>query len=530
MNPTRSGVARRPLAATLWAGQRASTHVVVLFLLLSATLAAIASARVRSGPHAISAGASLVVTGRELGRPVSSSFVGVSIEYPTLPSYAGDDPRAINPVFEELVRNLAPKQRPSLRISGASADRSWWPIPHHTRPAGVSYAITSRWIAVASALSRRLHARLILGLNLEAGDLSLTAGEERALAGGIGRQQIDAFEIGNEPELYTRPYFRRGRRRFSGRSRGWSFPAFEREFSRTAHTIAAVPLAGPDTGSPRWIADLDRFLGDEPRVSLATVHSYPLKRCGSSPVTPNQLLTVGTARGPAEYLARYADVAHRHGARLRVDEMNAVSCGGAPGVSDAFAAALWAPDALFQMARVGIDGVNIHSNPASYGRLFSFRHYHGSWRARVKPEYYGLVLFARAAPPGSRLLKISGASDPALRVWATRAPDGRLRVLVINEGNGADTLGVTIPGATSRAKLERLLAPSVGARAGITLAGQSFGTTTSTGRLSGPIHIEWHRPNAGRYELWLPAASAALLTLPAPGVSAGATALRRDAK
>ena len=51
-----------------------------------------------------------------VGRPVSAGFVGLSIEYPAVTAYAGSPSPAINPVFEQLVRNLAPNQRRSFGL------------------------------------------------------------------------------------------------------------------------------------------------------------------------------------------------------------------------------------------------------------------------------------------------------------------------------------------------------------------------------------------------------------------------------
>jgi hypothetical protein len=53
----------------------------------------------------------------------------------------------------------------------------------------------------------------------------------------------------------------------------------------------------------------------------------------------------------------------------------------------------------------------------------------------------------------------------------------------------------------------------VRARAGVSLAGQSFGSWTFTGRPSGPPRAPVLRPEHGRYAVTLPAASAALLVL-----------------
>jgi hypothetical protein len=196
--------------------------------------------------------------------------------------------------------------------------------------------------------------------------------------------------------------------------------------------------------------------------------------------------------------------------------MSTVSCGGQRGVSDTFASALWAVDALFQMARVGVDGVNIHTRPGSANALFSFRYMNGSWKADVHPEYYGLMMFARAAPAGARLLRISGPRNAAVRVWATRSPDKRIRVVLINKDPTSPTVvTVRAPVAHGPGALSFLLAPSIGAPGGVTLGGQSFGVATATGRLSGASPRQLLQPNAENYTVRLPAACAAMLTLPA---------------
>ena len=127
--------------------------------------------------------------------------------------------------------------------------------------------------------------------------------------------------------------------------------------------------------------------------------------------------------------------------------MNSVSCGGASGVSNVFASALWALDAAFQMARVGVDGVNFHTFPGARYELFSFKRRHRRWRGFVAPEYYGLLTFAQAAPPGSSLLRLSGSLGN-VNAWATRAPGGTIRIVLINEYTAQSrTVSVRIAGA-----------------------------------------------------------------------------------
>src|SRR5205807_5734988 len=135
---------------------------------------------------------------------------------------------------------------------------------------------------------------------------------------------------------------------------------------------------------------------------------YPLNRCFVKPASPRyptirHLLSTAASSGFVARIRPYAAIAHAHGVPFRVDEMNSVACGGKRGVSDTFASALWALDTLLEMARIGADGVNIHTFPGAVYGLFSFAHRGGRWSAHVRPEYYGLMMFARAAPPGAQL-------------------------------------------------------------------------------------------------------------------------------
>jgi hypothetical protein len=71
--------------------------------------------------------------------------------------------------------------RPVLRAGGDSTDRTWWPTPDIALPAGVSFSLTTRRIAFVRRLALELRARLILVINLEAGNPALAASEARAL-------------------------------------------------------------------------------------------------------------------------------------------------------------------------------------------------------------------------------------------------------------------------------------------------------------------------------------------------------------
>ncbi len=451
----------------------------------------------------------------EFGRAIPRGFIGFSFEYGYVYAYAGTDAAAINPVLVRLIGNLDPGGGFVLRIGGDSTDWSWWPVAGMAPPFPSAYAITPNWIAVVRALLDAAHARAILGINLESASTRIAAAEGRALLGGLGRRRIAALEIGNEPEFYSTRWYTSGNSVVPGRRPGYDAAAYTRELRRWRRVLPVLPLAAPATGSVHWLAALTRSLTREARVAQVTAHRYPLSNCVTSPgsrqyPTVANLLSSASSRTLIRQLAPAVANAHRRRRSFRVDELNAVTCQGRAGVSDTAASALWVLDTLFEMAAVGVDAVNVHVWPgAPSGQLFTFTQTGGQWSGSVRPNYYGLLTFTRAAPPGSRLLRTAVSGGSAVRAWATLAPDHTLRIVVINANpTGRQTVVVRPP--RPAAATEQLLA-SAGptATAGVTLAGQ---TVASTGSLTGSLR-QRSLPAARQYRLSLRAGSAVMITI-----------------
>src|SRR5438270_2887137 len=102
---------------------RRSSAILAVALILAVAVTAGLIASHRSSAHErraapASATVALTVSDRATARPIPAGFLGLSLEYPAVLPYAGADPRAINPVFVQLIRNLTPGQAPSLRIGG----------------------------------------------------------------------------------------------------------------------------------------------------------------------------------------------------------------------------------------------------------------------------------------------------------------------------------------------------------------------------------------------------------------------------
>ena len=459
----------------------------------------------------------ITVGGPAATRPIPPGFLGLSLEYSAIPSYAGTDPNNIDPVFVQLVRNLAGGQPPDIRIGGDTTDSTWWPVPGAATPGGVKGALTPGWVAVTKALAAKTGARLTLGINLEADSATVAGIEAHQLVAGIGSGAIEALELGNEPELYGT--FTWGRTGKPGRPHGYDYTDFSEDFSRIARALPNLPLAGPTAGGPGWFPDVGRFLAAHHDVGMTTLHRYPLQLCYVRKNEPNyptiaNLLSSRSSRGLADSLAAAVRASHARHIPVRIDEMNTIGCGVDRAVGESFASALWGLDAVFNMARVGVDGVNIASFPSATWELFKFSQADGRWRGVVEPEYYGLEMFAQAAPPGSQLLTVSPTRVAHLGAYATRAPDRTIRIVVINEGADVRAVNIRVRGAVGNGTLELLTAPTIHAGGGITLGGQSFGASTATGLLAGAPRTDAVAPSRGGYDIRLPAASAALLTVP----------------
>ena len=405
-----------------------------------------------------------------------------------------------------------------------------------SRPLGITYDLTSRWMATARTLAAATDAKLILGVGLEA-----------------NRPRIDAVEaspavVGHRPPLSRRVRDRQRARAVSGDrpgtasstasrspwyskvgtevfSRGPAYGpgAFVSDFSRALAALPPGPAAGPVTGLLRWIDAFRPFVsralaGED--GDLARLRAQPVRDHAHLTPVPERSQSADGPRLPrfVNGISPYVALAHGAGDAFRVDEMNSVTCNGRIGVSNTFASALWVMDALFTLAGDGVDGVNIHTYPDAANGLFDFTPSARTVDGTVHPIYYGLLMFEQAAPAGSRVLRAVAPGAGAVRVRATLAPDHRTRVLLVNDSLSHSALALVhagrrhaVPGRSSACWLA-----SAYATGGVTLGGASFGAGTTTGVLP-PVRTAAVSAHSGAYAVSLPAGQRGAAHAPATG-------------
>lgn len=446
---------------------------------------------------------------------IPTSFLGLSTEYWALPLFDRN-----MPVFERVLSLIhVPGTGPLvLRVGGDSADHSFWD-PKIKKMPSWAFQLTPTWLSRLSTLVRHDHVRLIIDLNLVT-DTPLTAAAwAHAAETWLPHGSVVGFEIGNEPDLYQRSYWlaaiARSPLQSTSLPRELTPSLYVEDFDAYAAALAqnapGVPLLGPALAHPMinkgWISSLIR--AERPTLAVVSGHMYPYSACAKpnsrSYPTVARLLSERATAGMAAAVSPAVALAHEAGLPFRLTELNSVTCGGRNGVSNSFATALWAPDALFELVKAGVNGVNLHVRADAINAPFSLNR-HGLY---ARPLLYGLLMFDRMFGPHTQLVHLQLRATPSLhlKAWATRVRGGILHVLLIDKGDRSINVDLHLP-ATGSATVQRLLAPSASARSGETLDGQTIGPE---GNWIGTRRTELIARSATGYHLIVPRQSEALV-------------------
>lgn len=405
---------------------------------------------------------------------------------------------ASNRIYVGLVRRLG--SGGVIRIGGNTSDYSAF-SPHAAAvSAPKTTVINQQGLRDLAAFLRATGWSLIWGLNLGGGGIEQAVEEARAVASTAGDRLL-AFEIGNEPDLFVH----------EGHRQHFSYDDYLEEYRRYKAAIrAALPhavFAGPDAAiATDWV---ERFAADEGHdLRLLTHHYY--REGQSQRSTMDKLLRPDPKL--ATMLDRVQAASRAAGVPYRICETNSFSGGGRPGVSDTFAAALWALDYLCVLAWHGAGGVNMETGVNQLGFISSYSPIaddeHGHFTAA--PEYYGMLAFAEGCR-GERVATHYDAGAMDLTAYATADATGAATAVIVNKEISTDAQVRIAAGAkTGRARVMRLTGPSLDSKTDVKLGGAAVGPD---GRWHGGY--ESAQVVNGGCNIRVPAASAAIVKLDA---------------
>jgi hypothetical protein len=482
--------------------------VLALSGVVSAALAAQATARPVRGARPAFIPLSVAVDRSHPRAPVPRDFLGLSFEASALPEVAG---YAAGGDLVGLLRSLGPGV---LRFGGVSADHTTaWAEPGSALPAWASSRLEAGALRGLAKLAAESGWHVLLTIGLGHYEPQAAAWEAAAAKAALGKS-LEAIELGNEPDAYAGHELR---------PEPWSFVEYSAQVAayRSAIEAAApgIPLAGPDvTGSGAFES---WGLGEaiDQRPALLTGHHYPL-RCSELPApTITHLLSVQTQDKEQASLERYTSISRASEIPLRLDETNSVSCGGVAGVSDTFASALWAVGYIARAMSMGVSGINFHDLPANcegYSPVCAPTPEDLATGALVaQPDWYALLL-ARALI-GDRPLSMTRSlpGRPNVEVMTLLAGNGSLHAVIVDDdppGAQGAAVSLRVGSGFTGASVLSLTAPSPAALSGVRLGRRVVG---ADGSWSAPARLP-RVPNVdGAITVKVPPSSAALVSVPA---------------
>ena len=407
------------------------------------------------------------------GPTVPANFIGLSYETEELtrPETFSRENAGLLAKFRQL------SSQGVLRIGGNTSDVGWWkptaastqpPMPHFAAQdgepsTGLSYPVTPEAVRALRGFLDAAGWTCIYGLNLGTETPARTAEQAAFVASTLG-PKLEYFQIGNEPDGLA-PHLRD--------KATWNAGRYFDEWIVIANAVRArVPDARfglPDAASNiEWLSTVtDRItaLPHPPRVAALTHHYY----FGGPPSNPD--VNIARLLAPDPTVPRAAAAVRAAAAKLqvpyRMTEGNTCYRGGKPGVSDVFAAALWAADYALNLASLGYAGLNLHGgdggkyvgnslgghlpgedllkpgDPAQPRPFYTpIANRNGAYVA--EPVFYGLQFAAAFA--GATMVPLTfnpGGVDAT--AYAARLPTGQQIVAILNKDDHR-SLPIDLPG------------------------------------------------------------------------------------
>ncbi|HEY1213215.1 MAG TPA: hypothetical protein VGE93_06250 [Bryobacteraceae bacterium] len=301
------------------------------------------------------------------GPHMPADFVGLSYEVQQLA-----DPSFFSPSNTGLIRQFKGlAARGVLRLGGNTSEFAWWkatpssPEPEHPQtrvvegePKPQYYAVTPEAVRNLAGFLKATGWTCLYGIGMGTNTPERAADEAAFVAKTLGAS-LQYFQIGNEVDLFGR-HLRD--------PKTWSAKTYLDEWLRLARAVAArVPGAKfgmPDVAANvEWltqIAELWPLVQNPPHVTTLTHHYYFGGPATNPAVNIPNLLAPATMAKVQKTADTATAAANKMGARVRMTEGNTCYRGGKPGVSDVFAAALWAADYSLLLASNNYSGINLH--------------------------------------------------------------------------------------------------------------------------------------------------------------------------
>lgn len=383
-------------------------------------------------------------------KSLPTDFLGLSIEFDQLCSVIQLDTQHQSS-YEQLYRNLGTG---TLRIGGNTVDFSQWSSEGVASCAPDSPVITKGLVDKFFAFIKRIHWRVIWGLNLLTGDPSKEA-SEAAYVASIAGSNLTGFTIGNEPDAYVQHGYRPA---------GWDFADFYEEWSQIRDAVIALAPSAKVIGAEtccqtNQLQSFAQVEQSDPALVGLSQHFYISHT--TAPTIP-LLLDPSVIQQFVASAKQGMSLAEADKKPFLITESNSFSDGGVPGITNTLAAALWLSDYLLEGASLGVGQVDLHEAPtASYNAIDE--------NGAPTPLYYALLLF-HTMTNQAHLLPSSLFTQLNLTAYAAANASGGLGIVLINKEQSKNaSVTINTRQTYNEATFFRLTGPDLSATSNITL-------------------------------------------------------------
>ncbi|KAL9618528.1 MAG: hypothetical protein Q9160_006784 [Pyrenula sp. 1 TL-2023] len=455
---------------------------------------------------------------------LDASFAGFGIEPSNLLSFTGGP--QTNHLSVNLLQNLADYTGtpPAIRLGGNTGDYFVWQDSHNDFSVQQNDQATGqgafKWDSMIigpsyfKALDRfPKNTPVIFGINMayNAPDYmdQITTTAKAALS--VKNVKLSAFEIGNEPDLYSKNGFRTGT---------WDGPTYTQQWLTRAQTLFDrvlkpanlpsnffEPTATASTiGTPfeikALVADgITAQANDSTKPLLAAWNQhdyYYYIGVSTYDLTLEKFTDLSTTVSQFEAWTTQVSQGIDAGYPYYLREMAAVGPVGMDGITNTFAASLWTLNFFLYTASLNISGVNFHmtdnSNASAWQPIQMY-----DQKPHVRPSYYAFAAMAQLIGAGGDGCDTSVAALPApqglpseyenrLNAYATYRSNGGLAAITLintrlpSSSSSPSTTNIRLSVGSSLSgtnfTLSRLTGPSADAKDNTTWNGISYEQTS----------------------------------------------------
>ena len=376
--------------------------------------AALSVAAARLKVHGQTAQVTLELPRQATGARIPDGFIGLSYEVQQLakPDFFSTRNTGLIAAFKQVSAHGV------LRLGGNTSEFATWkasanaPDPERPElrevagePKPQYYAVTPESVRNLAGFLEATGWKGIYGIGMGTNTPQRAAEEAEFAARTLGAK-LEYFQIGNEVDLFG-SHLRD--------PKTWNPGAYLDQWLAMARAVEArVPGAKfgmPDIAARmNWLTEIaDRWAAIEnpPHVVALTHHYYFGGPATNPDVNIPNLLSPASVEKVQRMAALATADAAKMGVPVRMTEGNTCYRGGKPGVSDVFAAALWAADYALELASNHYTGINLHGARAT------------PWPTRWAARYPETACF------GIRVRRTSRLSLTPIRSTRRLRPSGR---------------------------------------------------------------------------------------------------------